>query len=86
MNEFNNDLDTEDIIEDFPFNRHSDQMAKLAKYFVCSAGMNKIDIQEETGISQPTIRKIQEQCMNLSEKKRAYLVKNMAEFYIRNIL
>lgn len=86
MNEFSNERNMDSIIEDFPFNRQSDQKDKLARYFMCSAGMNKMDIQEKTGISQPTIRKIQKQYMNLSERQRAYLVKNMAEFYVKNIL
>jgi hypothetical protein len=48
--------------------------------------MNKLDIQEETGISQPTIRKIQAKFLELSGQQRIFLIQNLSEFYKENLL
>lgn len=62
------------IINDFPFRRQNDQAEKLAEYIIEAPGSNKIEIQEKTGISQPTIREIQKEYSELETEEKILLV------------
>jgi len=67
------------IIEDFPFRRQKDQKEKLARYIIAVPGASKAEIQELTGISQPTIREIQEKYSELDLNQKALFIKYFAE-------
>jgi predicted transcriptional regulator len=83
------DSDTEkleNIIQDFPFRRQKSQKEKLARFLISEIGLSKLDTQKETGISQPTIRQIQESYNQLDEESKLILIEKLVEYYRNNLL
>ena len=64
----------DDIIKKFPYSGDSDQLNRLAEFFVTYAGNSPKEVHKELGISYETQRKIRSAWSDLSQKEQAFFL------------
>ena len=69
----------EEILNEFPFNRKSDQLDKLADFVIYNLEGNQEYVREKAEISQPTIRNMKKSFKELDHREKAILMGHITD-------
>lgn len=66
------------ILDKLPFSGKPDQLERLTDFFVANSEGNQKYVYDQTGISQPTIRRIKSGFKKLSKQEKAVLIDHIS--------